>query len=59
MLVFLRIAWVNVVAVLGAVAALAPPLLSRRRPLGIRTSAIRPQTARVIPFDGGRRAQNR
>jgi hypothetical protein len=58
MLVFLRIAWVNVVAVLGSIAALAP-LLGRRRPVGTRTGGIRSQPARVIPIDGGRRAQNR
>jgi hypothetical protein len=57
MLVFLRIAWVNLVAVIGVIAALAP-LLHRRRPVGMRTTAIRPQPARVIPF-AGRRAQNR
>ena len=57
MVVFLRIAWVNLVAVAGTVAALVP-LLGRRRPVGTRTSALRRPAARVIPF-AGRRAQNR
>lgn len=56
MAVFLRIAWVNLVAVGGAVAALAP-LLGRRRPVGTRSLARR-QPARVLPF-AARRAQNR
>ncbi len=55
MAVFLRIAWVNFVAVLGAVSALVP-LLGRRRPIGHR--AVMPRrAARVIPF--AKRAQNR
>jgi hypothetical protein len=57
MLVVLRIAWVNLVAVLGAVSALAP-LLSRRRPVVARTALPRKVDARVIPF-AAKRAQNR
>jgi hypothetical protein len=57
MTVFLKIAWVNLVAVGGAVAALAP-LLGRRRPVGMRTSLEHRPPARVLPF-AGRRAQNR
>jgi hypothetical protein len=56
MLVFLRIAWVNLVAVCGVVAALTP-LLWRRRPVGTRTALPR-EAARVIPFEK-RRVQNR
>jgi hypothetical protein len=56
MLVLLRIAWVNLVAVAGVVAALSP-LLWRRRPIGTR-SAMRATSARVIPF-ARRRAQSR
>jgi hypothetical protein len=54
MVVFLRIAWVNVAAVAGAVAALAP-LLRRRRPVGTRSAAGR-RPAAVIPL-AARRAQ--
>jgi hypothetical protein len=55
MAVFLRIAWVNLVAVAGAVSALVP-LLGRRRPVGTRAATPR-RAAHVIPF--ARRAQNR
>lgn len=58
MAVFFRIAWVNLVAVLGAVAALVP-LLGRRRPVGASTAALRRPDARVIPIAERRRAQNR
>jgi hypothetical protein len=54
MLVFLRIAWVNLVAVVGAVVTLAP-LLGRRRPVGARTASPRRRPAQVIPLE--RRAQ--
>jgi hypothetical protein len=57
MLVLLRIAWVNLVAVAGVVAALSP-LLWRRRPVGTRTAALPASSARVIPF-ARRRVQNR
>ena len=57
MSVFLRIAWVNLVAVSGAVAALAP-LLGRRRPVGRRSAPGGRPPAPVIPITG-RRAQNR
>lgn len=57
MLVFLRIAWVNLVAVVGAVSALAP-LLARRRPVVSRASTPRKVPARVIPF-AAKRAQHR
>lgn len=55
MAVFFRIAWVNLIAVAGAVSALVP-LLARRRPVGVRLAALR-RPARVIPF--AKRAQNR
>ena len=55
MAVFLRIAWVNLVAVAGAVSALVP-LLARRRPMGTRAATPR-RDARVLPF--AKRAQNR
>jgi hypothetical protein len=58
MAVFLRIAWVNLVAVAGAGAALAP-LLRRRRPVGSRSAPAPRRAARVIPFTGARRAQTR
>jgi hypothetical protein len=58
MSVFLRIAWVNLVAVAGSVAALAP-LLGRRRPVGSRSAPGSRRGGRVIPFTGPRRAQNR
>jgi hypothetical protein len=57
MAVIVRIAWVNLVAVIGAVSALAP-LLSRRRPVVSRTATPRKVAARVIPF-AAKRAQNR
>ena len=55
MAVFLRIAWVNLIAVAGAVSALFP-LLGRRRPVGTRFATLH-RPARVIPF--AKRAQNR
>jgi hypothetical protein len=55
MLVFLRIAWVNLVAVAGATVALLP-LVGRRRPVGIRTATFRRRPAEVIPLEQ-RRAQ--
>jgi hypothetical protein len=58
MLVFLRIAWVNVAAVAGSIAAIAP-MFGRRRPFGTRTGPVAARGARVIPFEPGRRAQNR
>jgi hypothetical protein len=57
MAVFVRIAWVNLVAVAGAVSALAP-LLVRRRPAVTRRGLPRKVAARVIPF-AAKRAQNR
>ena len=50
----IRILASNLVALLGAVVALAP-LLVRRRPLGHRTQVPR-SAARVIPLTQGRRA---
>ena len=50
----IRIFASNLVALVGALAALAP-LLVRRGPLGHRTQVPR-SAARVIPLDQGRRA---
>jgi hypothetical protein len=58
MAVFLRIAWVNIAAVAGAAAALAP-LVGRRRPIGTRSPTARGELARVIPLGAHRRAQGR
>jgi hypothetical protein len=58
MAIFFRIAWVNLVAVGGAVAAMVP-LLGRRRPVGMRAAAVRRQSASVIPIAARRRVQNR
>lgn len=58
MAVLLRIAWVNLVAVAGSIAALAP-LAGRRRPVGSRSAPGRRPGARVIPIDSApRRAQS-
>jgi hypothetical protein len=56
--VFFRVAWVNLVAVAGTVAALFP-LLGRRRPVGTRSSRLRDRGAPVIPLEARRRAQGR
>ncbi len=56
--VFFRVAWVNLVAVAGSIAALFP-LLARRRPVGMRASRPRERSARVIPLEARRRAQGR
>ena len=57
MSVFLRIAWVNAVAVAGTVAALFP-LLDRRRPVGTRRDVER-RDAQVIPIAAKRQVQGR
>ena len=57
MAVFLRIAWVNAVAVAGTVAALFP-LLDRRRPVGTRRDVER-RDAQVIPIAAKRQVQSR
>ncbi len=54
MMVRLRILWVNLVAVAGAVVSLVP-LLLRRGPMGHRTQLPR-QVARIIPLPPRRRA---
>lgn len=51
----LRIAFLNILAVCGALAALLP-LLVKRRPLGHRTQVPQPRAARIIPLPQGRRA---
>jgi hypothetical protein len=57
MLVRLHVFFRNLLALVGAVAALAP-LLLRRRPLGHRTEVPR-HAARVIPLPQRRRAAER
>jgi hypothetical protein len=54
MIVRARILLLNIVAFLGAVAALLP-LVARRRPLGYRTQ-VPHRVARVIPLEQRRRA---
>jgi hypothetical protein len=56
MTVFLRIAWVNLVGIAGTVVALMP-LLDRRRPIGSRRTATRPD-ATVIPMTDRRHVQS-
>jgi hypothetical protein len=56
--VFFRVAWVNVIAVLGVVVAFFP-LLARRRPVGTRSPVPRDRAARVIPLEPRRKVQNR
>jgi len=53
MLVRLRLLWLDLVALAGAVLALLP-LVPRRRPLGARRAVARPP--RVVHLDERRRA---